>query len=337
MRRILLATDPDSFASLVLLNSNWRRVSQQAHLYAHHLARSPSYASSHIATSSSLLADRQLSQLRSTFAREVKRNLFEAYTRPTETRITLISNSISSSSCPGGEGLQFTASPKGHYVLAYNSSRIHVIDVRGPAVQVKREFKVLRRPASVCMQDDASLLAVLSSDLQVDVFNLEKSPPKRLQSILLDHRPRTIALSPCGSVLAAAYDGGIEVTSLNPGSMTAKRAVKCEPVDTLAFSLDGTQLLGTTSQALAPNTVILTAPYYDPGSHMGQENASALWTTSILFPNTTRDCSHAALLQDSGSEEAAWTFTYDRSFETFRAVRIDDLRNGTTYFTGPIP
>lgn len=338
MPRILLLTDPNTFASLVLLNSNWRRVSQQPHVYAHHLARCPSYAASHVATSESLLTDTELPQLRRSFAREVKRNLFEAYLRPTETRITLISNSISSSSCPGGEGLQFSASPKGHYVLAYNSSRIHLIDVRGPSAHVTREFKVVRRPASVCIQDDASLLAVLSSDLQVDIFNLERSPPKRLQSILLDNRPRTIALSPCGSVLAAAYDGGIEViTSLNPGAIPAKRAVKCEPVDSLTFSSDGTQLLGTTSQSLAPNTVILTAPYYDPGSHMGEDNASALWTTSILFPNTTRDCSHATLLQESDTEEAAWTFTYDRSFETFRAVRIDDLRNGTTYFTGPVP
>src|SRR5690606_25592120 len=121
------------------------------------------------------------------------RNLFEAYLRPSETCITLISTSISSSSCPGGEGLQFNASPKGHHVLAYNSSRIYVIDVREPSVQVKREFKILRRPVAVCIQDDASLLAALSSDMQVDVFDLEESPPKRLQSILLDNRPRTIA------------------------------------------------------------------------------------------------------------------------------------------------
>ena len=334
---ILLLTDPGSFASLVVLNSQWRRVSQQAHLYAHHLVRCPSYAASHVATAASLVSDSQLPRLRRTFAREVKRNLFEPYLRPSETRITLISNSISSSSCPGGEGLQFSASPRGHYILAYNSSRIHIIDVRQPDIRVVREFKVLRRPLSVCLQDDASLLAVLSSDLQVDVFNLDGSPPKRLQSILLDNRPRTIALSPCGSVLAAAYEGGIEVTSLKPDAMTAKRAVKCDPVDTLTFSSDGTQLLGTTTQALQPNTVILSAPYYDPGSSMDQDNVSALWTTSILFPNTSRDCSHAILLQDSDTEEASWAFTYDRSFETFRAVQVDDLRNGTTYFTGPVP
>ncbi|KAK8125244.1 uncharacterized protein PG998_001003 [Apiospora kogelbergensis] len=325
IEQILRLTDPDSFASLVLLNSNWRRVSQQAHLYAYHLSRCPSYSASHNAMPSSLdkNGDDALPKLRRLFAREVKRNLFEGYLRPRTTTIKLVSNSISSSSVPGGEGMQFSSSPRGYHILAYNSSRIYVLDMRGPELVVERELKIMRRPAAACTLDDASLLAVLSSDMQ---------------SLILDNPPRTIALSPCGSVLAAAYEGGIEVSSLRTGALpTDRRAVKCDGVDSLAFSFDGTQLLGTTTLAQPPNTVILTAPYYDPGNHMGENNISALWTTSILFPNTSRDCSHAVLLQESSSEEASWTFTYDSSFETFRAVRIDDLRNGTTYFTGPIP
>lgn len=337
-RRILQQTDPNSFASLVLLNSKWRRVSQQAHLYAHHLLRCPSYSASHSAATLASLADQELARLRRLFSREVKRNLFEAYLRPKTTTIKLVSNSISSSSAPGGEGMQFSPSPRGHHLLAYNSSRIYVLDVRGVEVDVKRELKILRRPVSACILDDGTLLAVLSSDMQVDLYDLKEHPPRRTQSLILDHTPRTIALSPCGSVLAAAYEGGIEVSSLSTGALpTDRRAVKCDGVDSLAFSFDGTQLLGTTTVSYQPNTVILTAPYYDPGAHMGEDNISALWTTSILFPNTSRDCSHAVLIQESSSQEACWTFTYDRSFETFRAVRIDDLRNGTTYFTGPIP
>lgn len=276
--------------------------------------------------------------LRRLFAREVKRNLFEAYLRPKTTTIKLISNSISSSSAPGGEGLQFSASPKGHHLLAYNSSRIYILDTRQPDLAVKRELRILRRPASTCILDNGSLLAVLSSDMQIDLYDLSQSPPRRTQSLILDNPPRAIALSPCGSVLAAAYESGIEVSSVNPGALPSdRRAVKCDGVDSLAFSFDGTQLLGTTTNSQPPNTVILTAPYYDPGAQAAGDNISAMWTTSILFPNSSRDCSHAVLLQESSSVEAAWTFTYDRSFETFRAVRIDDLRNGTTYFTGPIP
>ena len=276
--------------------------------------------------------------MRRTFARQVKRCRFNAYLRPNRTLVRLISNSISSSSCPGGEGMQFQPSPRGHHLLAYNSSRIYILNLQGPAIEVVRELKVLRRPAATCIRDDASVLAVLLTEMQVDLYDLKRSPPRRIRSIILDNSPRAIALSPCGSILAAAYEGGIEVSSLNLDALsTDRRAVKCDHVDALAFSFDGTQLLGTSVQGAQPNTVILTAPYYDPGSVMSSDDLSALWTTSILFPNTSRDCSHAVLLQDSSREEAFWTFTYDRSFETFRAVRIDDLRNGTTYFTGPVP
>ncbi|KAL2178867.1 uncharacterized protein P884DRAFT_241130 [Thermothelomyces heterothallicus CBS 202.75] len=338
IEQILRATDPNGFASLALLNSKWRSVAQQAHLYAYHLARCPSYSMSHNGPPKAT-SDDDLPKLRRLFAREVKRNLFEAYLRPSRTIIKIISNSISSSSSPSGEDIQFSPSPRGHHLLAYNSSRIHVLDLRAPEIVVKREFKILRRPAATCINDEGTKLAVLLTEMEVDIYDLNEKPPKRTHSMILDHNPRAIALSPCGSVLAAAYEGGIEVSSINPGALaTDRRAVKCDSVDALTFSFDGTQILGTTVQSCQPNTVILTAPYYDPASHMSDDNnISALWTTSILFPNTSRDCSHAVLIQNGTYEEAAWTFTYDRSFETFRAVRIDDLRNGTTYFTGPVP
>ncbi|KAI5466290.1 hypothetical protein BGZ63DRAFT_347737 [Mariannaea sp. PMI_226] len=336
IEQILQLTDPSGFASLILLNRKWRSVSQRPHLYIHHLSLCPSYSASHAALPAA--DDDNLPRLRRLFAREVKRNLFEAYLRPNETAIKLISNSISSSSCPGGEGMQFSASLKGQRLLAYNSGRIYVIDTTGPNIEVKRELKILRRPAAACINDAGSVLVVLSSEMQVDVYDLKQSPPRRTRSMILENTPRTIALSPCSTVLAAAYEGGIEVTSLRSDALpTDRRAVKCDRVDALVFSFDGTQILGTTTHSSLSNTVILTAPYYDPGSHISDDNLSALWTTSILFPNSSRDCSHAVLLQDGGQEEAGWVFTYDRSFETFRAVRIDDLRNGTTYFTGPIP
>ncbi|RYP43525.1 hypothetical protein DL770_011608 [Monosporascus sp. CRB-9-2] len=338
IQQILQLADPNSFASLVLLNPKWRRVSQQAQLYAHHLSRCDSYAASHGALHADTVDDASLPRLRQLFAREVKRNLFEAYLRPRTTTVKLISNSISSSSAPGGEGLQFNTSPRGHHLLAYNSSRIYILDVRGPELAVKRELKILRRPASTCILDDGSLLAVLSSDMQINLYDLRQSPPRRKQSLILDNAPRAIALSPCGSVLAAAYESGIEVSSIASEALPSdRRAVKCDSVDSLAFSFDGTQLLGTTTTSQPPNTVILTAPYYDPGNQAAADNISPMWTTSILFPNSSRDCSHAVLLQESSLVEAAWAFTYDKSFETFRAVRIDDLRNGTTYFTGPVP
>ncbi|CAG8975472.1 hypothetical protein HYALB_00004788 [Hymenoscyphus albidus] len=342
IEHILQLASPNAFASLVIINRKWRTVSQQAHLYARHLSRCSSCSAYHQAIpAADADDDRSLPRLKKLFAQEIKRNLFEAYLRPHETIISLVSTSISSSSAPGGEAFHFSISPKGHLILAYSCSRIHVIDVKGPEVVVKRELKILRRPASTTITDDGSLLAVLSTDLQVDLYDLTGKHPKHTHAVALDHSPRTIALSPTGSVLAAAYDAGVEVSSLDPGnSNTERRAVKCYGVDKLAFSADGTQLLGTTLQSRNPSTVILTAPYYNThtGGTLPEENVSvsALWTTSILFPNGSRDCSHAVLLPSGSDEEASWAFTYDRVLETFRAVRIDDLRNGTTYFTGPV-
>jgi hypothetical protein len=212
-----------------------------------------------------------------------------------------------------------------------------ILDVSS-AVSVKREFKVLRRPISVAILDDASILAVLSTDLQVNLYNLTGSRVKHVRSISLDDAPRTIALSPAASVLAVAYDGGIEVYSLAPYALsTDRRAVKCDAVDSLSFSPDGTLLLGTTLHTPNPNTVILSAPLYNEIGHdvPVSELLSQMWTTQILFPNSSRDCSHATFLPCAADGEAGWTFTHDRVFETFRAVRVDDLRKGTTYFTGP--
>ncbi|KAH8812262.1 hypothetical protein F5884DRAFT_672436 [Xylogone sp. PMI_703] len=333
---ILQLTTPDSFASLILLNRKWRAVSQQAHLYAHHLSKCPSYSAAHPTTTQEPIAEENLPRLRGLFSREIKRNLFEAYLRPNETTIRLVSNSISSSSAPGGEAFHFDISPQGHFVLAYSSSRIHVIDVRGEKLVVKRELKILRRPLSTTITDDGTLLAVLSNDLHVNLYDLAGEHPKHVRVVTLENAPRTIALSPTGSVLAAAYENGVEVLSLDPEYFqNGGRAVKCYTVDALSFSKDGTQLLGTTLQSQNPSIVVLSAPYFSPGGQAPEQSVSALWTTSILFPNGSRDCSHAVLLPQPYDGEASWTFTYDRVFETFRAVRIDDLRNGTTYFTGP--
>lgn len=234
--------------------------------------------------------------------------------------------------------MQFSASPKGYHVLAYNSSRVYVFDVREQDLHVKREFKIMRRPALACITDDASTLAVLSSEMQLNVYDLRDSPPTRRNAMILDNPPRAIALSACGNVLATAHETGIEVSSLTTGAMpTDRRSVKCDPVDSLAFSFDGTQILGTTIHSQTPSTVVITAPYFDPGNLLAGGDIMSMWTTSILFPNTSHDSSHAVLLQNGMSEEATWAFTYDRSFEAFRAIRIEDLRNGTTYFTGPVP
>jgi hypothetical protein len=272
---------------------------------------------------------------------EMKRGLFEVYIRPKQTTINLISTTTSSSAAfPGGEAFDFVFSPKGRWCLALSSSRIFVIDTASPTVSVRRELKVLRRPISASILDDGTRLAVLSTDHKVNLYDLSEEKPQFRRSILLDNPTNTIALSAKGEVLATAYDGGIEVYSLADNAVsTDQRSVKCDQVDALAFSTDGTMLLGTTSTSRSPSTVILSAPYFTEAeqdiSHT--EFISQMWTSQILFPNSSRDCSHATLLPHQRDGDASWTLTYDSVFESFRAVRTDDLRNGTTYFTGPKP
>ncbi|KAI9801929.1 MAG: hypothetical protein M1833_002244 [Piccolia ochrophora] len=338
IEHILYRVDPSTFASLVVLNRRWRRVTQSVHLYAHHLSRCPSYSASNN-TRSDLFKDGDLPFLRRRFESEVKRNLFEAYLQPDQTIINLVSTSTTSSSAfPAGEAFHFSFSPRGLLLLAFSSSRMFVIDIASPIVSVKREFKILRRPAAATILDDGLLLAVLSSDHQLNLYDLMNNKTQHLRSLTLDNAPRRIVLSPRGSVLAAAYEGGIEIYSVASDSTSAdRRAVKCDPVDHLSFSADGTRLLGTTLQSPHPSTFILSAPYYNDGGCdvPASELLSQMWRTQILFPNSSRDCSHTTLLPQSTQDGTNWTFTYDRVFETFRAVRVDDLRNGTTYFTGP--
>lgn len=337
---ILYLTDPETFASLVLVDHAWRSASETPHLYAHHLSRCPSFSRSHNYVGGPF-TEASLPTLKGQFAREVKRNLFEAYLQPRRTLVSLVSTTTSSSAAiPGGEAFDFAFSPNGHWVLALSSSRIYVIDTASSRISVQRELKVLRRPISAAILDDGSILAVLSSDHRVNIYNLKTLEVKHLRVVSLDEPPHAIALAPKGEVLATAFDGGIELHSLAPSALTSEhRAIKCDRVDALRFSGDGTVLVGTTKNSTNPNTVILSAPYYTEDHHHlpASEQISQLWTSQILFPNSSRDCSNAALLPNRSDGDTSWTFTYDKVFESFRAVRTDDLRNGTTYFTGPRP
>jgi hypothetical protein len=194
---------------------------------------------------------------------------------------------------------------------------------------------VSKRPVSASILDDGSILAVLSSNYTVTLYDLKGAKAAILRSFPLDNAPRTIALSPGAEVLGAAYEGGIEVYSLHAqATPTDRRAVNCDNVDSLAFSTDGTILLGTTLNSKSPTTVLISAQHFS--TDMPVETLAQLWTTQVLFPRSSRDSSHASLLPGEEDEEgASWTFTYDRVYETFRAVRVEDLRNGHTYFTGP--
>lgn len=209
-----------------------------------------------------------------------------------------------------------------------------MLDLSAEEVCVKRELKISRRPVAAAIVDDGSVLAVLSSNHTVTLYDLTEEKAKFMRSIPLENAPRTIALSPGAEVLGAAYNGGIEVYSLLPDALpTDCRAVNCDTVDTLAFSADGEVLVGTTLNCKTPVTVMVSAQHFS--IDLPVEGLAQLWTTQVLFPRSSRDSSHASLLPEGQDDESTWTITYDRGWQMFRAVRVDDLRNGHTYFTGP--
>lgn len=278
--------------------------------------------------------------MKAKFAAEVRRNLFDAYLQPRETLINLISVSANSSAAfPGGEAFRFEFSPNGQTILAISSSRIYVLDASSDVIEIKRELKTVRRPLSASVTDDGSLLAVLSSRYQANVYALrEGHAVKHLQVIVLDNPPKTIALSHEGTVLAAAWTGGIEVFSLSWNALsTDRRAVRSEAVDSLAFSGDGSMLVGSSNDLEEPNAVVVTAPFYtenDPNI-TPREIHSRMWTTQILFPQISSTVSHVALLQGHGEGDTNWLFAYDHTLMSFRAVRTDDTRTGVAYFLSP--
>ncbi|KIV87036.1 hypothetical protein PV11_02607 [Exophiala sideris] len=336
IQRILWMVDADSFASLAILNRAWYGAAQSKALYAHHLSRCPSYALVNTVITGPFRKN-DLYRLKSKFAAEVRRNLFRAYLRPRQTLINLISVSANSSAAlPGAEAFRFAFSPNGQTILALSSSRIYVIDATTEPITVRNELKTIRRPLAASVTDDGTVLAVLSSKHQANVYNLTSEGVKHVQVIAMETPPRTIALAPQGTVLAAAYEGGVEVFSLAPTALsTDRRAVRSEGVDSLNFSGDGSMLVGSTQDLEEPSAVVITAPFYTENDLPPKEIHSRMWTTQILFPQISSVCSHAELLQGHTEGDASWLFAYDHTLMSYRAVRTDDTRTGIAYFLNP--
>ncbi|KIW94277.1 uncharacterized protein Z519_05593 [Cladophialophora bantiana CBS 173.52] len=336
LERILWTVDANSFASLAILNKNWYKAAQNRELYAHHLSRCPSYALSNTVITGPFRKF-DLYRLKTKFAAEVRRNLFEAYLRPRQTLVNLISvNASSSAALPGAEAFRFSFSPNGQTILALSSSRIYVIDAVTDPITVRHELKTMRRPLAASVTDDGTTLAVLSSKHQANVYQLTPEGVKHVQVLIMDNPPRTIALAPEGTVLAAAYEGGVEVFSLAANALsTDRRAVRSEGVDMLSFSGDGSMLVGSTQSLEEPSAVVITAPFYTENDLPPKEVHSRMWTTQILFPQISSICSHAELLQGHTEGDANWLFAYDHTLMSYRAVRTDDTRTGVAYFLNP--
>ncbi|KKZ66057.1 hypothetical protein EMCG_08170 [[Emmonsia] crescens] len=339
IERILYIVDANSFASLALLNRKWRAVSDLPELYRYHLdACTPAILRGNVHVQRPW-ASEDLWHLKRRFARETRRNLFESFLRPQKTLINFISASASSSSAfPQGEAFQFTFSANGRQLLALSSSRIFVIDLSTNPISVSYELKTLRRPVAATIVEDASLLAVVSSTHQANIYRLLNGNVKLIQAITLDDVPRTISLSPEGTVLAIAYDRSIEVHALGEKALaTDRRAVRCFHTDMLSFSRDGLMLVGSSNDPLEARMVSISPPLYmDLDSELpSPELQSRMWTTQILSPDITIGYNNVTLIPSTVVDEGVtWIVGYDTQLQVFRLGQIDDARGGFTYFVG---
>lgn len=333
-RSIFYTVDPNAFASLALLNRKWRRISDSPTLYAHHLARCPSFsvARGHVSRSDGL------ESLKRRFFTEARRNTFDAFFRPRETLIKLISNSMSSSTAfPQGEAFRFSFSVSGQMILCISSSRIVVLDVSTESAVVRHELKTSRRPLDATILDDGSLVAVVSSSHQINIYTLSNEESKLIQCLVLNDTPRALALAPTGGVLAIAYDDRIEMQTLGEGVLTTdRRAVRCNGVDSIAFSSDGFMLLGSSTTSERRTVVSVTVPFFT-GTEDDTSPSDAqvrMWTTQILFPDTIEGYTRACLFPLLGEDD--WILGYDEQIGAFKAIRANNASSGATYFLGPL-
>ncbi|KAL4951990.1 hypothetical protein BDW69DRAFT_168762 [Aspergillus filifer] len=340
IEHILYVADASTFASLTLLNREWRRISDSPALYGHQLSQCPSFALSRKATEAYQTQACNLALLKQKFFTEIRRNGFDVFFRPHQTLVKLISTSMSSSTAfPRGEAFRFAFSQNAQLILCISSSRIVVLNVASEPPIVKHELKTLRRPLHATILDDGSLLAVVSSSHEVNVYNLSSSEAKLIQTLKLNDVPRTLALSPAGSVLAIAYNDMIEVYAVGEGALaTERRAVRCAGVDSLAFSSDGVILLGSSENHLTGSLVTITVPLYgEQDNDFSVRDAQVqMWTTQILFPDTVQNYSFACLVPLHTEGEGSWILGFDNQLGTFRATGASRSSSGTTYFASPM-
>ncbi|KAJ5933883.1 hypothetical protein N7454_006212 [Penicillium verhagenii] len=335
---ILYAADANTFASLALLNQQWRHISESAALYTHHLSKCPSF----VWSCGALLPPGEvdsLLDLKRRFIEEIRRNAFDVFLRPRKTLVRLISSSMSSSTAfPQGEVFRFTFSANGHMVLCISSSRIVVLELASDPVSVKYELKARQRTIGATILDDGSLLAVLSESYRVNIYRLSDGQAKRVQSIIVNDAPRDLIFSPTGSVLALSFEDSIEVHAVGEETLTTeRRAARCLRVDALSFTPDGSMLLGSSVDYEMDGIVTITAPFYtETGTDASPEEVQMrMWTTQILFPEMARGLTHACLISEHDEGDDSWILGYDVQLAAFRAIRVNSVDAGGVYFSSP--
>ena len=256
--------------------------------------------------------------------------------RPRIHIIKLISNTATASAgFPQGEAFGFSMSPGGRRLAAYNSARLYVLQTAALPVGISQDFALRRRPLAVEIVDEGNVLAILADEHTVNIYDLGHQQLRRMRTIKTDFPTNCIALSPTGALIAAAYEGGVEIFSLAQGALpTDRRAVRCPKMDRLTFSADSSTLLGTTVRINMSSTMAVSVPVF-PGSSTNiptHEELKEAWCSELLHPENIRNSSHAIFMRENRETSNDRLFAWNGLEDTFGILNIHDMQYGAIDF-----
>jgi hypothetical protein len=248
---------------------------------------------------------------------------------PAVTVLELVSNTASSSALP--DSFSFNVSRKGNYVAVYTTSNIWLIKAAQLPRLWARTLEVKRKPVAIDITEDGFVLAVLSRPSQVDLYEIHGEADRQIKkrrTIMLVHEASSLVLSPDGLILIAGNKFGIEVVAIGPDVPESLRRSLSGPVgDSLEFSEDGRTLLITSyARTSASSSVFVLPGLYDgPLNDEGvplPASPEAVWTGTVLFPETARIARQATLLPDADTGQVNELFAFNAEEDTWGVYDI---------------
>lgn len=245
-------------------------------------------------------------------------SIVATHAHPSLTVLELVSNSASASALPGS--FDFNVSRKGHFVAVYSASNIWLIKTTQLPRLWARTLSVKRKPVAMDITDDGLLLAVLSRPSQVDLYEIHTEQDKQIRkrrTIMLMHETSCIVISPDARILITGNKFGIEVVAIGLDVPdTARRMLSGPAGDALEFSDDGRTLLITGYARKSDSSALFVLPglYDGPLNEEGEplpQPPEAVWTGSMLFPETARIARQATLLPDADTGTCNELFAFN--------------------------
>ncbi|KAK1086777.1 hypothetical protein LTR33_001402 [Friedmanniomyces endolithicus] len=256
--------------------------------------------------------------------------------RPRIHIIKLVSEvATASAGFPGGEAFGFSISPGGRRIAAFNSARLYVLQTGALPVGISQDYALKRRPLAVEIVDDGDVLAILADEHTINIYDLGRHLLRRTKTIKTDFPTNCIALAPTGGLIAAAYEGGVEIFSLDPSALpTDRRAVRSQRMDRMTFSEDGSTLLGTTTRINVSSTMVVSVPVYPvaPNGTPTDQELKEAWCSELLHPENIRNSSHGTFMRENRRACNDRIFAWNGVADTFGVLSVEDMQYGNIDF-----